>query len=184
MLFDTLWNIYWILGQNPPDKTYGGQPPPPPPRGRNPPGQNPLDKPLPDKTPQTKPLDKPTPLTKPSRRKKTRTKPLGQTPPRTEPPRTKPPGQNPPDKTPLTKAQNPLPAQNSLQNTPNADHHGKTTQNKPQIPNKVPSGQKPGKIQNGGHFKFRWLQSSIINDMMNCKLYVYIQLQMRYLYNT
>ena len=45
---------------------------------------------------------------------------------------------------------------------------------------KAPRRQKPGKIQDGVHFKFRWLQSSIIN-MMNGKLYVYIQLQMRYL---
>ena len=79
------------------------------------------------------------------------------------------------DKT--TQDKKPHPHKTPLQNTPNTNHHGKTTQNKPQIPNKALRGQKPGKIQDGVHSKFRWLQSSIINDMMNGKLYVYIQLQ-------
>ena len=163
-------------GQNPPmDKTPRGQIPPP-------------DKTPPDKiTPDNSPLDK-TPVDKtPPDKTPPRTKPHGQNPPSKtpfiKPPGTKPPGQNAPEQNPPEKTPpgNPPPTLTSpLQNTPNTNHHGKTTQNKPQIPNKAPRGQKPGKFQDGVHFKFRWLQSSIIN-MMNGKLYVYIQLQMRYL---
>ena len=127
--------------------------------------------------------------------------PLDKTPP-VKTPQTKPPGQNLPDKTPRTKPPRtnppppdkiyppdkpPLPSQNMqtkpLTKRPEHKPLRKTTQNKLQILNKAHRGQKPGKIQDGFHFKFRWLQSSIIN-MMNGKLYVYIQLQMRYLIAT
>ena len=97
---------------------------------------------------------------------------LGQN-PEDKPP---PPRQNPPGQAPPPPDTIPQQSQNLLQNTPNTNHHGKTTQ----IPNNAPRGQKSGEIQDGVHFKFRWLQSSIIN-MMSGKLYVYIQLQMRYL---
>ena len=177
-----------ILGQNPPDKTPrtkpsgqypAGQntrwtnPPPPPwtkppwtkPTGQTPPPppeQNPPDNlPPPDKTPRTKPPGQNPP----------RQNPTDKTPGQTTPDKSL--GENPPGKTPP-------PSQNPVQNNPNINHHRKTTQNKPQTPNKAPRGQKPGKILDGVHFKFRWLQSSISN-MMNGKLYVYIQLQMRYL---
>ena len=79
---------------------------------------------------------------------------------RTKPPWTIPRWTNPPP----PRGQNP-PGQNPPPRT-------KPPQTKP------PGQNPPG--EDSVHFKFRWLQSSIIN-MMSGKLYVYIQLQMRYL---
>ena len=168
----------------------------PPPPGQPPPGQNPQTKP-PDKTHRwtnpPPPVDK-TPLDKPPPQIKSPGQILpGQNPPDNTP-RTKPPWTKPPDNPPpRTKSpDNPPPRTISPRQTPqtkpptrtkpptkhpNTNHHSKTTQNKPQIPNKTPRGQKPGKIQDGVHFLVSWLQSSMMNGM----LYVYIQLQIRYL---
>ena len=104
-----------------------------------------------------------------------RTIPLGQPPP---PPPDKPLGQNPPDKT-TTDNPPPPPPHPTRQNPPPAQNPPtKHPERKPPRQNQKP---KTWKIQDGVHFKFGWLQSSISNDMINVKLYVYIQLQMRYL---
>ena len=93
-----------------------------------------------------------------------RTKPPQTIPPRTKPPRTHLPLH--PHKTPYKTPQ--------TQTTT-----AKITQNKPQIPNKAPQGQNLAKskmafILNSDDFRALLL-------MLNGKLYVYIQLQMRYL---
>ena len=87
-----------------------------------------------------------------------------------------PPGHNPPDKTPRAPHPHKTPYRTPRTQTTTA----KPPRKNPRSPTKHPEDKTPGKIQGGVHFKFRWLQSSIIN-MMNGKLYVYIQLQMRYL---
>ena len=137
-----------ILGQNPPGQNPPDKTPRIIPRWTKPPdGQNPpVDKPPLDKPPRTKPPGQnPPPRTKPPGQN-----PPGQNPPGQNPPGQNPPGQNPPDKTPRTKSPRTKPPRtipprtkpprtkpprtkppHPIQNTPNTNHHGKTTQKKP-----------------------------------------------------
>ena len=169
--------VYEILGQNPPDKT-----PRTIPRWTKPPdGQNP-------------PVDKPPP----PRQNPPRTKPPGQNHPRTKPPRTKPPGQNPPDKTPRTNPPRTKPSRTKPlgQNPPGKTPHPHktpyktpqtqtTTANPPRIsprsPTKHPDDKNLAKSKMAFILNSDGFRALLLINMLSGKLYVYIQLQMRYL---